>query len=132
MCGMGWLTMALITIIGCNKAPDPKASGSTTPDAGYLEKVDCQTVVGWAWAKDRPDETIGVDILDGSVLLGTVKADIPRADLAVAKIGNGKHGFTYTLPATIRDGKAHVIHTRISGKPSELGQSPITVTCPGT
>jgi hypothetical protein len=136
MMGAGTLTtlVALLAIpAGCNKRSNTSGGGGTagpTQDVGWLEKVDCQTVLGWAWDKDHPDDPVSVDILDGTTALATVKADVARGDLASAGKGNGKHGFTYSLPSSVRDGKPHVIHVTLSGNSADLGMSPKTITCP--
>ena len=70
-------------------------------------------MVGWIWHKQQPNTPIQVDIYDGSKKLGTVTADQPRADLVRAGKGNGKHGYIYALPATVKDGKTHTIRGTI-------------------
>lgn len=45
-----------------------------------------------------------VEVHAGGVLVGVVRADAFRADLAAAGIGDGKHAFSFALPAEVGDG----------------------------
>ena len=67
---------------------------------GQVETASCVKVSGWAWDDQRPDVPIYVTIWDGNQRLRTMKAGGCRRDLP----GNGCHGFSYTLPLSLRDG----------------------------
>src|SRR4051794_20531040 len=82
----------------------PTTTPATTPSAGVVsigvssaatgnfEAIDCNGMVGWVWDPTQPDVAISIEILDGTTVIGTAKADEFRQDLLNAKIGNGKHG----------------------------------------
>ena len=94
---------------------------------GNLELCNARTVAGWAWDRYRPDEPVRVEIWDGDTLIDAVTARRYRLDLFCAGIGNGRHGFLYSLPARIRDRERHQIRVRIvdaQGPPLELRNSP--------
>jgi len=92
---------------------------------GYLgSKGETRHLHGWAWDPAEPDRAVAVSLYEGSVPLGTVLADLPRPDLAERALGNGKHGFTLPLPASLRDGKPHTIRAQIAGANIELRNSP--------
>src|SRR5262249_10656576 len=95
---------------------------------GVHDRTDNNRTNGWAWDKNRPDTTISVDIYDGETLLATVKAENMRPDIARAGKGNGKHGFNYPTPASLRDGKPHSIRVRFSGTKKDLRKTPQTFT----
>jgi hypothetical protein len=63
---------------------------------------------------------VNVDIYDGDTLLATVAADQFRQDLATAGKGDGRHGFVYTVPTSLKDGRPHAIRLTISGTQVDL------------
>ena len=91
-------------------------------------RLDKDTIVGWAWNKNSPDDIVSVDIFENATLLATVKADIPRKDLAEAGKGNGQHGFRFQVPAALRDSRPHAIQAKFSGTTQKIGRAPISVT----
>jgi hypothetical protein len=95
-------------------------------DPGSLDGADAEGISGWAWDKAAPNEPITVDLFDGDKLLATVRADQPRADLAAAGKGNGRHGFLYPMPAALKDGKVHTIRAVTHRTGIELFSSPKT------
>jgi hypothetical protein len=96
---------------------------------GRLEASDQRTVRGWAWDAARPDSAVGVSVYDGDRLLGTVRADVLREDLAESRKGSGKYGFSFRLPEALCDGKPHVIRVRFAGTMIDLEQSPRGMVC---
>jgi hypothetical protein len=96
---------------------------------GHLERVDCTYIEGWAYDKGQPDVPLQVTILDGATGVATVRADLLRADLLVAGIGDGKHALRLPVPVTLKDNKPHAISARIVGSDFTLIGSPKTVTC---
>jgi hypothetical protein len=138
------LALLVLIISGCSQqsptavtelptAPGHAANASTVKPvkiAGHQDKTDCDWVFGWAWDKDHPDAVVQVDIYDGSALMATIAADKFRQDLLDGGVGTGKYGFTFRMPATVRDGKAHVIRIRVHGSDTDLEDTPKTITCP--
>jgi hypothetical protein len=96
---------------------------------GYHDITNCNGIMGWAWDKNRPDDPIKVDIYDGDALLTTVIANDFRQDLLNAGIGNGRHGFTYTVPPELKDGKPRSIRMKYSGTDIDLYSTPKEITC---
>jgi len=84
---------------------------------GSFERIDCQSVVGWAWDASQPNTPVSVDIYayDRAQTIATVRANQFRQDLLNAGIGNGQHGFSLSLPASLRDGRSHWIQIHYSG-----------------
>ena len=142
------LVAALLTA-GCERdsadKTQPGSSGAAAPSGGAgtgagaaatpvvaegnFEAADCTQVAGWAWDPKQPDAALTVEVFDGTKLLGTVKADVFRQDLVDTKRGNGKHGFLYPIPDSLKDGKPHSIRVRVVGATADLPNSPKTITC---
>jgi hypothetical protein len=104
---------------------------------GYLSTVNCSVFSGWVWHRDKPNQPLTVEFLDGSAietakLLGTILADDFRQDLKTANKGNGNHGYAFTVPQSLSDGQAHKIWARVEGSAYVLRLSPKDLTCEGT
>lgn len=96
---------------------------------GFLDIANCSQIVGWAYDADNPDTHLDVDIYsDGNFIL-TVPANRFRQDLLDAGKGNGEHGFSLRLPASLNDGQQHAITVNVSGTLFVLGNTPKTITC---
>jgi hypothetical protein len=92
---------------------------------GHLELVNRNEIAGWAWDSSRPKSPVDVEIYDGDTLLKTVPASQFRRDLFEAKIGDGTHGFVWSTPAGLKDGKPHSVRAKVSGSKFELHGSPM-------
>ncbi|UPY37502.1 tetratricopeptide repeat protein [Sediminicoccus sp. KRV36] len=66
---------------------------------GRAERVQAGQCLGWAWDQARPDQAVLVELLHGGRVIARQLADLPRADLARARIGDGRHGFAFDLRA---------------------------------
>jgi hypothetical protein len=106
------------------------ASPSLATSEGNLELVDDRAILGWAWDSARPNAAVSVDIFDGDDLLATVRADLYRQDLVNAGKGDGRHGFIYPVPETLRDGRTHRIRVRVTGTRTNLHGTPQTMGTP--
>lgn len=98
---------------------------------GEVEVVNCDVISGWAWDQTRPDVPIDVDIYDGTTLLARVSANIFRQGLYYYGVGDGRHGFSFPTPASLRDGQPHSIRVRYAGTDIDIG-SPMSLTCTGS
>jgi hypothetical protein len=95
---------------------------------GHLELVNRNEIAGWAWDSSRPKKPVDVEIYDGDTPLKTVPASQFRQDLLEAKIGDGTHGFVWSTPASLKDGKPHSVRAKVSGSKFELHGSPMQFT----
>ncbi|MGM9510762.1 putative Ig domain-containing protein [Larkinella sp. GY13] len=107
----------------------PLVSGSFD---GFVNGADCSTFRGWAWDRNKINTAISVDILDGAKVIGTLLAGDFRQDLLDAGKGNGKHGFRFTIPESVKDGLAHNLTARVSGSSFILKDSPKALICQGS
>ena len=92
--------------------------------------MSCEWVYGWAWDGKDPGKRLIVEVTDGDIPLGTSPADGPRPDLVAAGMGDGRYGFRYVFPASIKDGKPHSIRIRVAGTTYQLRNTPKPLTCP--
>lgn len=111
---------------GGNENPNPELTPQSDP--GTLDKVDTESIHGWAWDPTRPNQSLQVEIFADGKLLITANADQERDDLAQVGKGNGIHGFDIPTPDALMDGKPHVISAKIKDSGIELHGSPMTVT----
>lgn len=81
----------------------------------FHDGVNGERVWGWAWDKYNPDTKVAVDIYDGDMLIAEgVKADKYRPDIVPYTKDSGYHAFEYELPASLGDGRPHLITVRVS------------------
>jgi hypothetical protein len=80
---------------------------------GYVDGRSERRVAGWVHDRSRPSQRFDVEILSAGAVIGVVRADEPRVDLAEAGIGDGRYGFSFeppqstpaeTLAARVKDG----------------------------
>lgn len=86
---------------------------------GHVDGIGEDGVVGgWCWTPDAPGRRLAVEIFDGDEVLGAVVCARQRDDLAAAKIGDGRHAFTFALPAAPAGGakRAITVRERSSGR----------------
>jgi len=62
-------------------------------------------VSGWCWYPGHPQEHVRLQILVDDEPVGVAAAINFRADLQVAGIGDGTHGFSFALPWSVLSGK---------------------------
>jgi len=97
---------------------------------GFLERVGCERIDGWAWDQQQRNTPMAVEIYDGETLLVTVTANRMRSDLVEARKGNGRHAFVVKTPPSSKDGVTHQIHAKIADRGIELEKSPQALECP--
>jgi Sulfotransferase family len=59
-----------------------------------FELVNVQEISGWAFSPDCPEVHLGIELKNGSEMIGYCEAGNYREDLAIAGIGRGDHGFS--------------------------------------
>jgi len=108
-------------------------STSTAPNyVGYVDSASCSAIAGWAADRNRLNQSINVEVYDGTTLIATVPANISRPDVATFLGDNGLHGFNIPTPASLKDGNTHSVHVKFETSASELINSPSSINCGGT
>jgi len=99
--------------------------------AGYCDGVKGDSVRGWAWRPEFPDEPVEIEmVVDGVVVAKTV-ADLYRPDLRAVGIGHGRYGwrFALELPAGASGPREVIIRER-DGEPLANGVLQVSVDPP--
>jgi len=115
-----------------NAVNDCVASTPLTPPTNYVGHLDhagCDTLAGWAADWNRPNTSLNVSFYDGGSLFTTVLASLSRPDVAAYLGDNGLHGFSFATPASLRDGNTHVVSAMFESSSTNLGASPVSLTC---
>lgn len=81
-------------------------------------------IVGWVWDPENAQVAQTVSFYEGSQRLGACIADQPSAELIEKGFGDGRYAFSYTLPASLQDGKIHRIRVLVADK--ELAQRSVS------
>ena len=92
--------------------------------SGNVDVISHEIISGWAWNPLDPEESVALDIYDGSELLIRIRADIYRGDLREAGIGGGRHGFSVPNPAALLPLARHHIAVRRAADGVDLPGSP--------
>jgi D-alanine transfer protein len=116
---------AFVADLPAGPGPAPDGPRKKIPHyEGFHDLNGPSAIAGWAWDRTRPDRSVPVDIYDGEELLATIAADQFSEGLKKAKIGNGRHVFTYAVPERLKDGRPHMIRVRIAGTGLDLKRTP--------
>src|SRR3954468_20368765 len=97
---------------------------------GTLERASCTEARGWAWDPMFPTKPTSVEVLVDGVYKQTIPANIFRQDLVTARRGDGRHGFSWPIPAALKDGRRHRITVRFAeSDPTDLLAGKQTISC---
>ncbi|WP_128544307.1 hypothetical protein [Larkinella soli] len=111
------------------------APGSSTPPAvtgnfeGFLDKVECGSIRGWVWDRNKPNTPLTVQFFADGVAIGTTEANIYRDDLRNAGKGNGVHAYNFTTPVGLKDNVRRQISAKVLGSTYTLKGSPKPLQC---
>jgi hypothetical protein len=113
--------------------PSGGGGGGVTPNfTGWVDSSSCTVISGWAADRNRLNQSIAVDLVEGSSVLASVLANGYRPDVGGALGDNGLHAFALTVPQTLKDGAVHNIQMRYGGSTTAIPNSPQTLQCAST
>ncbi|MFD1145104.1 putative Ig domain-containing protein [Larkinella insperata] len=107
----------------------PSSTTVTGNFEGYLDKVECGTIRGWIWDRNKPNTPMTLEFFANGTSIGTTEANIFRQDLLDAKKGNGVHGYSFTTPASLKNNTTYQISAKIKNSTYVLKGAPKTLTC---
>ena len=70
--------------------------------------------------RSQLNTSINLDIFDGSTFVSSMYANGIRSDVGSYLHDNGYHGFSYPIPAGVKDGKQHTLWARVSNTNTDL------------
>ncbi|GAB3901584.1 hypothetical protein GCM10028803_26500 [Larkinella knui] len=108
-------------------APSSPVTGSFE---GYLDKVECGTIRGWVWDRNKPNTPVTVEFYTGGTVWGSTVANIYRDDLKNAGKGNGSHAYSFVVPETLKGVGPTLMYARVQGSSYVLKDSGKTLNCP--
>ncbi|GAB3909789.1 hypothetical protein GCM10028803_48100 [Larkinella knui] len=123
------------TITGTIQPPATQPTSSTTVAGnfeGFLDKVECGTIRGWVWDRNKPNTPMMLEFYANGVSIGTAEANIYRQDLKDAGKGNGTHGYSFTTPAGLKNNTTYQISATVLNSTYILKGAPKPLTCPGS
>jgi MYXO-CTERM domain-containing protein len=110
----------------------------SSPPAGPLDAIDCESIRGWAQDPDAPEAPVEVQVWfggpsdDPNATGITVLADVPRDDLC-EPLGSCAHGFEVGIPRSLQDDASHAVHVYAvdndGASTPQLEASPGAFTC---
>ena len=102
----------------------PGRAGTTVPQVpaqpqpprieAAVEGLRDGKLAGWAWMPDSPSEELSVDLYEGMQLLDRRTANEFRPALEQAGKRGGRCGFSFQLPNSLLDGRAHSLTVRLT------------------
>ncbi len=97
------------------------------PLQGNLDGLDGNSITGWAFDPEHPDTPVVLEVLDGAGLVARLTANRFRADLEMAGIGDGRHGFELQLAHSLSTDVRHELRVRRVSDGKELAGSPLAI-----
>jgi O-antigen biosynthesis protein len=91
---------------------------------GNVDIISHEAIAGWAWNPLDPEESVLIDIYDGSEALIRVRANGFRGDLRDAGIGTGNYGFLIPNPKGLLPFARHHIAVKRAADGVDLPGSP--------
>jgi len=88
-------------------------------------------IAGWVADRNRLNSSITVSIYANGVLIATIQAAGLRTDVGAFLGDNGRHGFSFPTPASLKGGKPTMMNMRFETSATDLfNNSPFILTCP--
>lgn len=84
--------------------------------SGHIDSIDFFEIRGWAVCRRSFLWSAKIEIYDDDQVLTTIRARSFRKDLWQSAIGCGFHGFIYSIPDSLRDGRVHRLSIRGQGE----------------
>lgn len=106
--------------------------GEIKPDLGMVGHVENHgglKLWGWAWNPAAPEEPIRLHVYRQGELLAEIVADRLRQNLLEQGLEHAFHGFEYTLPLHLADGRVHTLDI-LTETGTALPGSPLRVFMP--
>jgi tRNA (mo5U34)-methyltransferase len=97
---------------------------------GFVDDVDAEKVVGWAWAPSHPERRLGLTIRVDDGVVGRIAASLYRSDVHEAGKGDGGHGFCFKFNNGERPEPGSIVSVTVGDDGPPLTGSPRTLPTP--
>ncbi len=87
---------------------------------GHIDRCDAEFIEGWVFDADTPEQRIALQIFAGGAAIGETTADIFRADLADAHLGDGNIAFSFRVPDFLPRNATDDVQIRLLGTDAYL------------
>lgn len=88
----------------------------------HTTKLDSKTVTGWCFEPSDAQVHPTIELLVDGQLLAKTRADVPLCEIHQDTTSDRHIGFSFELPATLRDGSPHHIEIREAGRSVKLAK----------
>ena len=106
--------------------PAPDGPAPSFLVEGQVAFIPPNLVEGWAWAPDKPDLRLKLEILAGGRFIAGITADKLREDLQADGVGDARYGFRFDASKLLRRGP-HMLTVRVEGVAEPLPGGPFRV-----
>jgi glycosyltransferase involved in cell wall biosynthesis len=96
------------------------------PMQGSVDRVDGETIAGWAWLDAHPGVKVRLDVVVNGERVAELIANRYRADLQSSGYGDGRHSFELRLPRPLNPFSRHEIIVRRSADGEPL-RAPLVI-----
>ncbi len=92
---------------------------------GHIDSVGRKRMHGWVRDDAHPAASVSLIVTANDRLLGRVVANVHRADLVQAGIGDGRFGFEVAFTPALSPARSWLVHVRSEGTGEDVPGSPI-------
>ncbi|WP_170299268.1 T9SS type A sorting domain-containing protein [Larkinella terrae] len=124
--GQKTASVNLTLVIAPGSSTSPVVTGNFE---GFLDKVECGSIRGWVWDRNKPNSPLTVQFFADGVAIGTTEANIYRDDLKNAGKGNGAHAYSFITPVGLKDNVRRLISAKVLGSTYTLKESGKALQC---
>ncbi|MDQ1086600.1 RICIN domain-containing protein [Siphonobacter sp. SORGH_AS_1065] len=111
------------------------ATGQVSQPRSQVDGGDCTSIWGWAFDGGNTQSSVSLDVYINGTKTATIPTNVSRADVA-SYYGTGSYnmyGFSYSIPASVKNGTQLSVSLKFAGTQTELSGSPKVIgVCQGS
>jgi len=97
---------------------------------GRFDEFGPDLIGGWITRTENPSPPPEIELWEDGEKVLSIIADIWRTDLEEHRQGDGRWGFSATVPGLLRDGKTHVLTIKLAGEADPITAGPLRLKFP--
>ncbi|MDQ1087569.1 RICIN domain-containing protein [Siphonobacter sp. SORGH_AS_1065] len=109
--------------------------GQVSQPRSQVDGGDCTSIWGWAFDGGNTQSSVSLDVYINGTKTATIPTNVSRADVA-SYYGTGSYnmyGFSYSIPASVKNGTQLSVSLKFAGTQTELSGSPKVIgVCQGS